>query len=210
MLLFSSYKTLKFDFSFSNILFTILANSNPPSPPLAQTSLNVTSTFKFLQKSFIKLISSSESVTNLFIATTTGILNFCMFSICFSKFTIPFANALTFGTFNSSFLIPPWCFKALIVATITTQSGFKFPYLHFISKNFSAPKSAPNPPSVITTSPNFNAILVANIELHPWAIFANGPPWIIAGVFSKVWTKLGLTASFIKSAMAPWTLSCFA
>ena len=76
MLLFSSYKTLKFDFSFSNILFTILANSNPPSPPLAQTSLNVTSTFKFLQKSFIKLISSSESVTNLFIATTTGILKY--------------------------------------------------------------------------------------------------------------------------------------
>ena len=37
---------------------------------------------------------------------------------------------------------------AFIVATQTTASGFKFAILHFISKNFSAPKSAPNPASV--------------------------------------------------------------
>ncbi len=35
------------------------------------------------------------------------------------------------------------------LATMTTQLGFKFPFLHFISKNFSAPKSAANPASVI-------------------------------------------------------------
>ena len=31
-----------------------------------------------------------------------------------------------------------------------TASGFKFPSRHFISKNFSAPRSAPNPASVTT------------------------------------------------------------
>ena len=156
------------------------------------------------------LTSSSLSDTNLFIATTTGTLNFFIFSTCFSKFTIPFASASTFGVFKSSLLTPPWCFNALIVATTTTQFGFNPPYLHFISKNFSAPKSAPNPASVIAISPSFNAIFVANIELHPWAIFAKGPPWIIAGVFSKVWTKLGFTASFINNPIAPSTSSCLA
>ena len=112
--------------------------------------------------------------------------------------------------FNSSFFTPPWCFKALIVATKTTQSGFKFPYLHFISKNFSAPKSAPKPASVIVISLIFKAVLVAIIELHPWAILANGPPWIIAGVFSKVWTRLGFMASFISKAIAPWTSNSLA
>ena len=63
-----------------------------------------------------------------------------------------------------------------MVATITTTSGFKFAFLHFISKNFSAPKSDPNPASVIAKSPIFNAKFVALIELHPCAIFANGPP----------------------------------
>ena len=201
---------MKLDSLFSNISLTILANSNPPSPPLAQTSLKATLTPNLSQKFFIYSISSSESVKNLFIATTTGILYFCIFSICFSKLTIPLASASTFGVFKSSFLTPPWCFKALIVATTTTQFGVNPPYLHLISKNFSAPKSAPKPPSVTTTSPNLSAIFVASIELHPCAIFANGPPWIIAGVFSKVWTKLGLTASFIKRAIAPWTSNCFA
>ena len=45
---------------------------------------------------------------------------------------------------------PPWYLMALIVATKTTASGFNPDFLHFISKNFSAPKSAPNPASVIT------------------------------------------------------------
>ena len=55
----------------------------------------------------------------------------------------------------------------------------------------------------MTTSPNFNPSLVAMIELHPWAIFANGPPWINTGVCSNVCTKLGLIASFMSNAIAP-------
>ena len=61
---------------------------------------------------------------------------------------MPFFNASKFSTFKLSLLIPPCIFKALMVATITTALGFKFANLHFMSKNFSAPKSAPNPASV--------------------------------------------------------------
>ena len=39
--------------------------------------------------------------------------------------------------------------------------------------------------------------------LHPCAILANGPPWIIAGVCSKVWTKFGLIASLSNTVNAP-------
>ena len=46
--------------------------------------------------------------------------------------------------------MPPCIFKALVVATKTTASGFKPDFLHLISKNFSAPRSAPNPASVTT------------------------------------------------------------
>jgi len=107
ILSFSSYNTLKFDSSLSNTSFTILANSNPPSPPLAHTSLKATFTPNFAQKSLINCISSSVSDTNLLMATTTGTLYFCIFSICFSKLTIPLANASTLGVFKSSFLTPP-------------------------------------------------------------------------------------------------------
>ena len=70
--------------------------------------------------------------------------------MCLSKFTKPFFNASTFSFFKSSLATPPCIFNALIVATITTHSGFKFDFLHLISKNFSAPRSAPNPASVTT------------------------------------------------------------
>tara|TARA_Y100000590_G_scaffold84555_1_gene94477 strand:+ start:1587 stop:1748 length:162 start_codon:yes stop_codon:yes gene_type:complete len=53
------------------------------------------------------------------------------------------------------------------VATSTTQSGWIPAFLHFISRNFSAPRSAPKPASVTTYSDNFSAVLVAIIELQP-------------------------------------------
>ncbi len=43
----------------------------------------------------------------------------------------------------------------------------------------------------------------ARIELLPWAILANGPAWTSAGVFSSVWKRLGLMASFISTVIAP-------
>ena len=61
---------------------------------------------------------------------------------------IPFSKAVKFCSFKLFLSIPPCIFKALIVATITTALGVKLDNLHFISKNFSAPKSAPKPASV--------------------------------------------------------------
>ena len=73
-----------------------------------------------------------------------------------------------------------------------------------MSRNFSAPKSAPKPASVTTISPNLRPNFVATMELQPWAMFANGPPWTMAGVCSNVCTRFGLIASFIRRAIAPW------
>jgi len=42
-----------------------------------------------------------------------------------------------------------------------------FALRHLISKNFSAPRSAPKPASVTTYSDNFKAVFVAIIELQP-------------------------------------------
>ena len=71
------------------------------------------------------------------------------------------------GFAKSVFLTPPCIFKARIVATITTQDGSIPAKRHFISMNFSAPKSAANPASVITKSAKDFAQKVALILLHP-------------------------------------------
>ena len=51
---------------------------------------------------------------------------------------------------------------------------------------------------------------VAVTELHPCAMFANGPPCTKAGVPSSVCTRLGFIASFRSAAIAPTALSCAA
>ena len=50
-----------------------------------------------------------------------------------------------------------------------------------------------------------SAIRVARTELQPWAMLANGPPWMNAGVDSVVWTRLGRIASFRIAAIEPVT-----
>ena len=45
--------------------------------------------------------------------------------------------------------------------------------------------------------------MVAWTELQPWAMLANGPPWTKAGLFSRVWTRLGLMASLSSAVQAP-------
>ena len=103
-----------------------------------------------LQKLMIAACSFSVSVTKSLIAITTGTPNFCIFSTCFARFLQPLVTASTFSALRSSFLMPPCIFNALVVATNTTASGFKPDFLHLISKNFSAPRSAPKPASVTT------------------------------------------------------------
>ena len=91
------------------------------------------------------------SVLNLFIATTTfNPKLFFIVLIWWYKLVNPFSRYSKFSFLMSSRGEPPWYFKAFIVATITTISGFFSSFRHFISKNFSAPKSAPNPASVTT------------------------------------------------------------
>ena len=101
-------------------------------------------------------------------------------------FLLPSFKATRFSFPKSSNLTPPCIFKALIVATRTLQSTCNPPTLALISRNFSAPKSAANPASVITIGDNFNASFVAIKDEQPCAILANGPPWIKHGLFSLV------------------------
>ena len=148
----------------------------PPFPPSSHTFETANSQFLLSQNSLIKPTSASVSLTKLFRVTTTGTPKSFIFSICFSRFTIPFFRASRFSFDKSSLATPPLYLRALTVATITTQSGVRPAFLHFISKNFSAPRSAPNPASVSAISAIPIAIFVALIELHPCAIFAKGPP----------------------------------
>ena len=39
--------------------------------------------------------------------------------------------------------------------------------------------------------------------LVPWAMLANGNPWTNTGSPSRVWTRVGLMASFSRTIMAP-------
>ena len=48
-----------------------------------------------------------------------------------------------FSALRSAFGTPPLYLSALTVATITAQEGLRPAILHLMSKNFSAPKSAP-------------------------------------------------------------------
>ena len=70
--------------------------------------------------------------------------------MCLNKFGIPDFNAFKSSTpkFFGSAL--PCNFNALTVATKTTHEGLIPDFLHLIFRNFSAPKSAPNPASVTT------------------------------------------------------------
>ena len=63
--------------------------------------------------------------------------------------------------------MPPCDLSALQVATKTTAEVSSPAPLHLISKNFSAPRSKPNPASVIAQSEKDKAILVAITELQP-------------------------------------------
>ena len=104
---------------------------------------------------------------------------------------------------TSATATPPWNFRARTVTTTTATSGRSPVARHLMSMNFSAPRSAPKPASVTTQSPSLSAARVAITELQPWAMFANGPPWMKAGVCSSVCTRLGATASRRSTAIAP-------
>ena len=117
---------------------------------------------------------------------------------------MPFCRASTFSFGRSGTSTPPWNLSARTVATMTAASGLSPALRHLMSTNFSAPRSAPKPASVTTNSPSFSAVRVAMTELQPWAMLANGPPWMIAGLFSRVCTRFGASASLSSTVIAPW------
>ena len=145
--------------------------------------------------------SSAVSAANALIATTTGSPNDCKFSMCLAKLALPRATASALGVPRSVSATPPWYLSARAVATSTATEGFRPPARLLRFKNFSAPRSAPNPASVTTQSAKPNAMRVAISELVPWAMLAKGPPCKIAGLPSSVCTRFGLIASRINIAI---------
>jgi hypothetical protein len=95
-------------------------------------------------------ISSSRSVPNRLIATTTGTPNCFTLSMCRPRLAAPFFSASTSCLPSESLATPPCIFSARTVATMTAADGFNPAARHLISKNFSAPRSAPKPASVTT------------------------------------------------------------
>ncbi len=116
---------------------------------------------------------------------------------------MPSSTADTSGEFTSFTSTPPWYFRARSVATTTAAEGQMPAVRHLMSRNFSAPRSAPNPASVTTQSPNARPALVASRLLQPWAILANGPPWMNAGECSKDCTRFGARALRSSAVIAP-------
>ena len=133
---------------FSSVLITSFARASPPSPPFAQTCERANLQFLSSQKFFTKSVSAFVSVRKELSVTTTGTPYFCIFSMCFSRLTIPFLRASRFSSPRFFLSTPPLYLRALIVATRTTASGLRPAILHLISRNFSAPRSAPKPASV--------------------------------------------------------------
>ena len=69
--------------------------------------------------------------------------------------------------------------------------------------NFSIPRSAAKPDSVMRNSPSFKPIRSAMIELLPCAMFANGPACMKHSCPSSVCTMFGFSASLSNTAIAP-------
>ena len=152
-------------------------------------------------------ISASVSPVKRLSPTTTGMPNLPTFSTWRARLTTPRFTAATSSRPRSDFATPPCILSARTVATTTQAAGASPALRHLMSRNFSAPRSAPKPASVTTTSASFRPRRVAITELQPWAILAKGPPWTSAGEPSMVCTRLGAKASRSSTAMAPSALS---
>ena len=105
---------------------------------------------------------------------------------------------------------PEWALRARTVATMTAASGTSPEVRHLMLKNRSAPMSAPNPASVMRTSPEWIPMRSAMIDELPVAMLPNGPAWTSTGVCSKVWSRFGLMASRMITAIAPAARNCSA
>ena len=210
----SSYSSLKSGAPTSAAAQTAIARSSAPSPPFAQWFATTASRAPAASETRrTASTSAGVSVGKELIATTTGTLNRSTFSICLARFAPPAVTASTFSAsragssgFPATILpTPPCIFSARIVATTTAASGRRPDARHLMSKNFSAPMSAPNPASVHTMSFVARAMRSASTELLPCAMLAKGPQCTNAGPPSRVWSRFGLIASLSNTAIAPAT-----
>ena len=124
----------------------------------------------------ISAISASLSEAKRLIATTTGTPNLRTLAIWRARFSPPWATAAGLASATSAPATPLCILSERTEATMTAQAGRRPARRHLMSKNFSAPRSAPKPASVTTMSASFSAARVATTELQPWAMLANGPP----------------------------------
>ena len=135
----------------SKLSRTAWARALPPSPPLAKTSLSTHLTCMPAQKSATMACSSSVSVGKALTATTTGRPKpSFMFSMWRPRLASPARTASGLGLFRSALATPPWLLRARTVATSTQAEGAMPAARHLMSRNFSAPRSAPKPASVTT------------------------------------------------------------
>ena len=161
---------------------TAAASSVIPSPPSANPFASSTPTAPAAKAtSFTTAISSSVSVGNRLIATTAGSPYKPTIRKAFLRFSAPRRTASGLPAAISFIGTPPCHLSPRMVATTTAAEGFGLPWRTLISMNFSKPRSAPKPASVITYSPQFTASLSAMIEEQPCAMFPNGPMWTMVG-----------------------------
>ena len=153
--------------SFSTASTSWRARASAPLPPSANASLmakRIPRSEQYLRTSSISL---SVSVGKRLNATTIVCPNLLRLSICFCKFASPLVRPSISSSFILSIGVSPCILSPCAVATTTVALGCNPLLRHTISKNFSAPRSAPNPASVIAYSPCDIAILVASSELQP-------------------------------------------
>ena len=146
----SGYSGWKSAVCWSIFSMTASASAMPPSPPFAHTSASAKPVPIDVQYCSTKSSSACVSKAKRFSVTTTGTPYFCRFSMCLPRLTIPFFSASRSSEASASLEAPPLYFSARTVATRTTASGESPALRHLISKNFSAPRSAPKPASVTT------------------------------------------------------------
>src|SRR5882672_4726944 len=199
----TSYNGLNAALVPSSSLSNACATAPPPAPPLPRTSQGTSSTPSALHAARTASSSAGVSPVKWLRATRAGRPNFFTLRMWRRRFSEPRCTAAGSAAPSCSFFTPPCIFNARTVATMIAASGLSPANRHLMSRNFSAPRSAPKPASVSTMSASARPSLVATTELQPCAMLPNGPQCTSAGPPSSVWTRFGLIASLSSSVMAP-------
>ena len=117
-----------------------------PVEPSAQCRQRIASEPCRATKALTAAISASVSVAKWLIATTAGTPKDFTLAMCRPRLAQPLLHRRdVLGPERRPCATPPFIFSARTVATITAASGCRPALRHLMSKNFSAPRSAPKP-----------------------------------------------------------------